>query len=96
MKNGSNIPPISIQDFTNWINGILTQVFQAIQQISDPFIKILLGLGAFALILGALIGARRLRNAGFSTIIFCGIAYMLIYKAPEVIKLFQGIVQKGP
>ncbi|GGK22954.1 hypothetical protein GCM10010965_14780 [Caldalkalibacillus thermarum] len=96
MERNVEIRPMSLEQFTDWLVGVILQFFYLLQQISVPIFLVMFGLGGIVLIVGMLFGSSRMRGAGGGTLIMAIFGFILVWLAPTIVQILEDLVSTAP
>mgnify|MGYP006892264047 CR=1 FL=1 len=96
LERDVEIEIMSLEQFTEWLVGVLMQFFYLLQEISAPVFLVMFGLGIFVLVVGILFGSSRMRGAGGGTLIMSIVGFILAWLSPTIVEILEDIVSTAP
>ena len=96
MERNVEIKSMSLEQFSDWLVGVILQFFYLLQQISVPVFLVMFGLGGIVLVIGMLFGSSKMRGAGGGTLIMAIVGFILVWLAPTIVQILEDIVGTAP
>ncbi|MFD1363121.1 hypothetical protein [Lentibacillus salinarum] len=96
MNDSGEVESVTLNEFGNWIVETIEQFLVMLQNISSPLFMMFLGISAFVLVIGIVLGSNRLRGAGGGGLVFAIIAFLIVRNADTVIAVLEGVTNNAP
>ncbi|MFD1362741.1 hypothetical protein [Lentibacillus salinarum] len=96
MNEKGEVESVSLSEFGNWIVETIEQFLTMLQNISSPLFMVVLGISAFVLVLGVLLGSNKLRGAGGGGLLFAIIAFLIVRNAETVVGVLESFTNNAP
>ncbi|HOV79390.1 MAG TPA: hypothetical protein PK728_04730 [Bacillota bacterium] len=90
INNTSGIPPVSPEEFTNRVNGIMDKLYTTASPITDTVAKLMLAVAGIAALVVFFSGMKLFQRV-VGAVLCIGFGLLLFYGAPYIVGAIKGL-----